>query len=207
MRVICTHTGPVKAETAEAIELYAPQTEFCETLGLFGYNEVMLRNWGIDDLVVIEGDKVITADTVPTFAQCEEPWCCYSYYNFPEPYRREVVTGLGCTKYSLAFQRRFQPREWLFGDHPDWPLCIDCGGVGCWRNLDVRISTLAMRNGLRVHIHGQVEHIHDYSDNSWMKAMDFGIQFMGPFMERPEIDIERHLEHARRMGWVPNATG
>lgn len=201
MQSMFCYTGSYNQQAAEAILQYSPETEFVETIGLFGYNEAILKRWGNDDLVVIEGDKVITAGVMPSFAKCPEPWCCYSYYNFPDPWRREVSTGLGCTKYSLEFQRTFHPRDFLFGDHPDWPPCRDCGGLGCWKNLDVRISRLALTNGVEYHKHGMVDHLHEYKDNSWMKDMDFGTQFAGPLWAGPPPDIERYLEIARRMGW------
>lgn len=204
MRVICTYTGSVrdvKPEVAEAIAKYAPMCEYKETVGIFGYNEVMLKEWGKDDLVVIEADKVITEDVIPSFEACDELWCCYSYFNFPEPWRREVFKGLGCTKYSLEFQQSFPPKLWLFGDWPDWPPCPDCKGFGCWRNLDVRIATRAMANGVGYHCHGRVEHLHEYKDNGWMEHMDWGDQFAGPLWDQPR-DIEGYLEAARKRGWL-----
>lgn len=207
MRVICTYQpSSIRPETLEAIGKYAPQCEFKETVGIFGYNEVMLKAWGHDDLVVIEADKVITADVIPSFKECDLPWCVYSYWSFPPPYRREVYTGLGCTRYSLEFQKQFPPALWLFGDDPDWPFCEDCQGFGCWRNLDVRISQRAQRAGVKIHKHGMVEHLHDYTDRSWMKAMDFGEQFRGPLAEKQPITdemIERHIRTAEAFGYTP----
>lgn len=206
MRIICTYQGSVRPEAADAIAKHAPQCEYRETLGIFGYNEVMLREWGKDTLVVIEADKVITADVIPSFRECPHPWCVYSYWSFPPPYRREVYTGLGCTKYTLEFQKQFPPSVWLFGDNPDWPLCEDCQGFGCWRNLDVRISQRAQRAGMKIHKHGMVEHLHDYTDRSWMRAMDFGEQFRGPLEPKQKITdeiVERHVRTAEALGYVP----
>ena len=176
MRVIVCHTGNINPEAAEALEKYAPKAEYVDTSGsIYAYNEAIASRWdGSDDLVVIEQDKVITADVLPTFEACEESrqhfWCAYSYDVFPPPYTKEVSIGLGCTKYSWVVQRLVKPEEFLGPDSECLPKCPHCQGKGCWLYLDSRIGFAVMNRMIQVSVHGKIKHHHEYSPD-WAKQV------------------------------------
>lgn len=163
MQVIFCYSKHVP-RAVEAVKLHAPDAEHVDTSGsVFDYNEAIASRWGLgEDLVVIEDDKVITAGVLPSFASCPEPWCVFSYDNFPAPYTRHITIGLGCAKFSAAVQREFSPAEFLVPDDPGWGTCPDCAGAGCWRFLDSRIGKCLWARGHKSHVHGQVEHLHEY---------------------------------------------
>lgn len=171
MRVICCYSSEPHPKNVEAIEKYAPQTEFVETPGLFGYNKAIALRWdGSSDLVVIEGDKEINADVIPSFASCDEPWCSFEYFNYPEPWSRTVQIGLGCAKFSAACQMQVPIDAFLCPDPPvAWP-CPDCDGAGCWRYLDTRIAIAILSRCISFypHVHGRVNHHHTYQPD-WAK--------------------------------------
>ena len=113
MKILFCYSNVPDARAEAAIRKYAPDAEFVETPGLFGYNEALAERWGQDDLIVIEGDKEITAEVIPSFAACPEPWCVYEYFTFPEPYRAKVQVGLGCARFSLECQQQIPTKCFL----------------------------------------------------------------------------------------------
>lgn len=168
MKVICCYSSDVNPLTRQALSLYASDVEYVETKGLFGYNKAIESRWtGNTDLVVIEQDKEITADVIPSFDDCNKPWCMYTYFNFPEPYTRECLVGLGCAKFSAELQQLVSPSEFLTGDS-DWIQCPLCNGAGCWQNLDSRIAFAIMNHQIAPHYHGKIAHHHDYPPD-WAK--------------------------------------
>ena len=164
MKIIFCYNGIPDIRASTAILKYAPQTEFVETPGLFGYNEAIASRWGQDDLVIIEGDKEITSDTIPSFETCDEPWCSYGYYNYPEPYQVYCSTGLGCAKFSLDLQRKIPTTAFCRADISGM-VCPDCNGAGCWRYLDTRIAFAIFASCISFspHVHGEVIHHHTYA--------------------------------------------
>ena len=165
MHIICCYTNSVHPKARNAIDEYAPGTEYVETLGLFGYNEAISSRWnGEDDLVVIEGDKEISPGSIQSFERCSKPWCLFTYDNFPAPYTREAKCGLGYAKFTAELQRIVSPSEYLVPDL-DWMPCPDCNGAGCWRYLDSRIAFAIMNHGISPHVHGKVTHHHNYPLN------------------------------------------
>jgi hypothetical protein len=170
VKVIFCYTHQPEPKSAEAVTRYAPLAEWVDTSpSIYAYNEIIASLWtGTDDLVVIEGDKEITAEVLPSFEHCSELWCSFSYYVFPEAIEIEVSNGLGCTRYSARLQRIVDPAEFTVADNPMWELCRVCNGKGCWRYLDTRIA-----QAIRMHLtptvdidvchHGRVNHHHDYS--------------------------------------------
>lgn len=162
MRIICCHAGPVRAEVAEAIGKYAPETTFIEVQGLFGYAEAILRNWtGKEDLVILEHDILINEHVIPQFTDCPAPRCVFSYPVFNG--RLEAERSLGCSKFSAELQGMVHPVEFLFSaNQTDWGTC-ECRGVGCWREIDVRLDQrLKYHYAISPHVHGRVEHLHEY---------------------------------------------
>jgi len=173
MRVICPHNNQVHPRTADAIARYAPETVYLENTGLDGYDENISAYWdGSDDLVVIEQDKEITDEVLPAFRRCNQDWCSFAYRNFPEPYRKRVYTGLGCSFYSATIQRLVPPSEFT-GPDPAWhPECKLCDGKGCWRTLDTRIAVSLVKRGIVTHVHGEIAHHHEYPEPvQWVREL------------------------------------
>lgn len=168
MRVLCCYTK-LHPAAAEALAEYAPDAELVDvSASTFAYWHAIRERWtGEDDLVIVEQDNEIHAGVLPSFAGCAEPWCTFSYPIF----RTQVALtiGLGCTKISAAAQRMVSAQEIAEG----FALCDACKGQGCWWHLDARIAeTLKYRCGLKQHIHGQVAHHHDYSDQEFGEATE-----------------------------------
>lgn len=193
MRIICCYASAPHPKTEEAIKKFAPDTEFVKVEGLFGYPEAIENRWtGESDLVVIESDKEITADVIPSFLACDEPWCTFKYKSFPQPYRREISTGLGCVKFSVEVQREVDTSEFICEDVP-WQPCRLCEGKGCWRQLDARI-TMALENHCfdYPHVHGHIRHHHVY-DDAWRSEHYKDVEYMMDTEARMK-DIERWRE-------------
>lgn len=165
--LVCCFYSSLRDETAEAIAQFAPETEFVYTEGLYGYPEELAARWDTGEvLVTIEGDKIITADVLPSFEKCDRDWCNFSSPIFPPPFSVECSTGLGCTKFSVNLQSQISISELLRADRS--PIeCRECPNYrGCWKHLDNRINVaIAMLDqGIEVHDHGHIEHLHDYTD-------------------------------------------
>ena len=89
-----------------ALEAHAPHAE---VTGVTGGDEAYWRQisarWaGETDLITVEQDIEIGADTVTSLAACPEDWCCFAYRIFARGIR--LKTGLGCTRFSAALQRK-----------------------------------------------------------------------------------------------------
>jgi hypothetical protein len=170
MRVFCCYTGTIHPKAAEALKRFAPDCEYVETLGLYGYNEALASLWtGESDLLIIEGDKEITAEVLPSMESCTRHWCTYQYDIFPPPCTRKAYNGLGCTKYSARVQQVVHPSEWM-ETGATWEPCRRCGGKGCYRYIDSRINRAIERNwrlGVQPHIHGEILHHHNYDAEFW----------------------------------------
>ena len=167
MKIICCYSKEPHPKTLEAIALFAPQTEFVKTEGLFGYGEAIASRWQIDDLAVIEGDKEINAEVIPSFTECNEPWCTFSCQTLPEPYTKVTVNGLGCARFTIELQTITSPSEFICRD-PDWLPCRHCNSQGCWNQLDIRMAMAFDRHGIHSpHVHGQVKHHHEYGLAWW----------------------------------------
>lgn len=165
MRVIYCYTK-VEDRSFAALKKFAPQAELVDTSGsIYDYNEAIASRWtGESDLVVIEGDKEITADVLPSFANCESYWCSYAYLIFPKIIEREVEIGLGCARFSAKLQRLINPNEFLCED-PTYifgAACDICFGKGCWKFLDARIADAIRGHGINVCCHGRIDHFHGY---------------------------------------------
>jgi hypothetical protein len=135
---------------------------------LFGYPETLASYWtGEDDLIVIEGDKEINADVIPSFNDCDEPWCTFKYKNLPPPYRKTVTIGLGCAKFSAETQKIVPVSEFVCADVP-WQPCRLCKNAGCWQQLDARLAMALEKHGIDFpHLHGNIKHHHTYDDAWW----------------------------------------
>jgi len=156
-RVLCCPADP-HPDAMAALAKYAPQAETPDVADdKFAYwREIRTRWTGERDLIIIEQDIEIDADTVKSLEECDQDWCCFAYPIF----RRQVRlrAGLGCTKFSTAAQKLVTSREISEG----FELCGECKGAGCWWHLDGRISQMLKHRGLSPHVHGDVKHHHDY---------------------------------------------
>jgi hypothetical protein len=161
MRVICCYANNFRPETQEALDLYSPDAIRIDTSGAQeNYWHAICRYWtGEEDLVIIEQDNVITASVIPSFEACSQDWCTFQYKGlFPGSM---LTQSLGCTKFSAALQRRF-PHE-VIGINMVWHL------------IDFRIGKLFHDlHGLECHVHGEIEHLHDYkSDPLQKRSVDY----------------------------------
>lgn len=162
MRVMVAHTGTVQSNCAAALRLYAPGAEYVDTSASDqAYGEAIAARWNIGgDLVTVEHDNEITAEVLPSFAACPEPWCTYAYEIFAPPWTMICETALGCTKFSAEFQAKFDFTERVLNG-----VCVQCHVVHQhhWGDLDARIATqVATYEQLSPHVHGQVNHYHPY---------------------------------------------
>lgn len=120
------------------------------------YWRLLTRWWNATggDLVVIEQDIGITADVLPGFAACREPWCGHPYH-----VAGRVLVCLGCTRFTAELQAA----------EPDLLQAVgEIGGDGLpardWRRLDVRLADELHRRGYQVHEHApQLAHYHRYA--------------------------------------------
>lgn len=172
MKIIYCYSSEPPTICVEAIKKFAPEAEFVDTsASIYSYNEAIASRWtGEDDLVVIEGDKEINADVIPSFKSCNHAWCTFGYDVFPPPYVRQVTMGLGCAKFSSQIQKIVLSEEFICAD-PSWISCQYCDGTGCWSYLDTRIylAILNSRVTFGPHVHGSINHHHSY-DAAWMAA-------------------------------------
>jgi hypothetical protein len=159
MRVLACY-AEMAPGTREALEKYAPEAEFVYVGDHDeAYWQALNDAWtGDDDLVIIEQDIEITADVLPSFQGCKQHWCSYAYTG---PRNWAVLTScLGCTKFSAALQRAFSFPDMVSVKH--------------WEYLDVQVAAKIQQNacilsGVRnssslPHVHGRVNHLHDYGD-------------------------------------------
>ena len=163
MRVIAPYNKREK-RSQRALEKYAPTATWIDTSSsIYAYGEAVASYWtGEDDLVVIESDKEITAEVIPSFALCDSYWCSYSYYVFPPTYQREVSIGLGCARYSVLAQQTITVDEFICEDDWRFSPCAFCNGKGCWMHLDSRIAQALRSHAVNVCCHGRISHHHDY---------------------------------------------
>lgn len=152
-RLACFHTS-LDPRTRESLERYAPQVgldvEWVRTQGDDGvYAAELEKRWtGEDDLILIEHDKEIFPDTLPSLLACPELWCGYTYWIAPEPHTALVVGGFGVTRFSAEVQR-LVPVSAFAGDS--------------WLGIDRRFyDFLRTRHGEGCHLHGHVLHHHVY---------------------------------------------
>lgn len=162
MKVMVSHAGHVQANCAEAFRKYAPEAEYVDTAADdHAYGDEIAKRWNLgSDLVIFEHDNEITAEVLPSFAGCPEPWCTYAYEIFAPPWTRLVETAIGCVKFSARLQQELSWRDDVLDG-----LCPECNVTHDyhWGMLDARISViLIMHKGLQPHVHGEVRHYHPY---------------------------------------------
>jgi len=164
MRIIYCYSGEPNPIAAEAVSKFAPNAEWIKNTHHQSYARNLTDRWNSgEDILVIEGDKEITSEVVPSLAACDEPWCTYGYYNYPKPYQRLITVGLGCTRYSAELQCQI-PVDEIYCKHMATLPCPDCNGDGCWRYMDTRISFAILTRCITFapHVHGEINHHHYY---------------------------------------------
>lgn len=124
-------------EAVAAIEKHIPQAEIIDTsANSYAYWDAMEIRWtGVQDLLIVEHDVVVTAEVLPQMLACPEPWCAHSSGGTP--------FGLRCTRFSARLQqllpatairakaRRKCPHcgalHWAF---IDGPICTALAAIG-----------------------------------------------------------------------------
>lgn len=161
MRVLAPFVrGKMSGETYRALVKYVPigSLELIET----GYNvsaywwELRRRWTGEDDLMIVEQDNVITSEVIPSFSECDEPWCSYSYLGPPgmdvdgSGEGRILRKSLGCTRFGAQLMKDV-PAETISGND-----------YFAWHLLDMRVSSMLEIRGYSPHVHGTIKHAHIY---------------------------------------------
>jgi hypothetical protein len=157
----CFVRGRQSAKAYRALVKYAPlgSLEMIETgRDVSDYWHAIRARWtGDDDLVIIEQDNVITAEVLPSFAECDEPWCCFSYLGPPgldldgSGAGRVLMKSLGCTKFSADLQAKITAT--MISDKEYFVFHL----------LDMRLSRLLEVHDYQPHVHGAIEHCHKYT--------------------------------------------
>lgn len=161
LRVLACYAGTsMRQETYRALTRYVP----IGCLELVNVSEDISTYWlefrkrwnGKHDLMTVEQDNVITGEMIPSFSMCDKPWCVYEYEGPPNMVNRGAQdnilrTGLGCTRFSQSLQQEIPVTEISAKDYFSWYL------------IDYRIATVLGKRGYAPHIHGRVEHLHDYT--------------------------------------------
>ena len=175
MRILCCYAN-LRPETAATIAEFAPETELVDvTDDTYGYWHNIRDRWtGDEDLMVIEQDIEITAEVVPSFEACSKPWCLFEYPG--HPFMGTLSSHLGCTRFSKELQRAV----------PCESMTVIAGDRQRWDTLDGKIAIALKEAGYKPHVHGQVNHLHDYSKDKWSK-LDCFIQ--------DDISLEDFIEY------------
>jgi hypothetical protein len=155
-----SHAGTVHANCAAALRAHVPAAEYVQvdTDDDQSYARLIGERWtGRDDLVLIEHDNEVTAEVLPSFAACPQPWCTYEYEIFPPPWTRWCDTGLGCARFTAALQREFDFAAEIL------KACGSCGGTHVhWGTVDVQLAAGLASRHLSPHVHGRIRHFHPY---------------------------------------------
>ncbi len=161
-RIICCFTK-LHPSTFITVKKYAPTAEFVCTAGNdYTYRDVIREYWtGESDLITIEQDNVITPKVVKSFTRCRKPWCVYSYQGPPQC--GYLYRSLGCTKFSAKLQQQVP-----FDD-------FDTEGM-VWQYIDAKINGHFWFLDIKPHVHGHIEHYHDYSKDEVVKPQDQCVQ-------------------------------
>jgi len=176
----CYARGQMHRETYRALNEHVPDgmlelvdVSDAET----AYWREIAKRWdGKQTLVTVEQDIEITAETIPSFQACDEPWCCFWYHGpsydvFPTM-RGDVSQcplasltylkyALGCTKFSAEIQRAV-PHEMI------------ADSSQTWGTVDVKVRNTLVEAGYRPHAHGEVEHFHEYLTPLWLENVRNG---------------------------------
>ena len=136
------HERALEALASDEFEIALTNTSGDE----FTYWRALSRWWGFDDLIIIEHDIVVNPDTIESLYVCNEDWCVYTYPIWDNGWHTDITAALGCTKFSVNLQEQFPSLE------PPVP----------WHHIEW-ITKPFWDAGVRPHVHGTVQHLHDYA--------------------------------------------
>lgn len=136
------------------------------------YPDHVNASWGQDDLLVVEGDILLTPLAKTTLEDCRGDWCVFQY---PLGTTRTLFPfGYGCVRWSLEFQKRFSYERVMRHGTSGCAICLefkegssagcrDCRRRMCHRHQDTAFWHEMMRDlgpAARPHVHGTVGHQH-----------------------------------------------
>lgn len=188
MRVLACYNGDsLRPETYRALVKYVPlgTLELVNVAGnVSNYWRQFRARWiGEFDLMTVEQDNVITAEMIPSFAMCDEPWCVYAYEG--PPHMDELMdTALGCTRFTAALQQAVPVKEISESDYFSWQF------------IDYRLSVVLQQKGYKPHVHGEVKHLHDYNTEPIQAAL--GHNLIRRAVEKGLKEAEEAEEKARK---------
>jgi hypothetical protein len=140
--------------TETSLKRFAPasglEVEWVTTSGSpQAYGAELEKRWGGgEDLIVVEHDKEIYSDTLPSLMSCGWLWCGYAYWVGPAPHTALALGGFGVTKFSAEVQQLVPVSKFAGPD---------------WHGIDRRFYDYLLQHlGTVCHLHGQVTHHHVY---------------------------------------------
>jgi hypothetical protein len=162
LKVVCFYSK-LAPECKKALGKFAPDCKYEDTSADdYAYWRLLKAHWtGVDDLLVIEQDIEITAEVLPSFDDCEEPWCVYEYKQTYKSSVSMLKEALGCTRFSAELQRTVPfPRaaQWKF---LDLAISGEIKMVTFQKTGMVFYPGMKGASGLMAsHVHGEVKHHH-----------------------------------------------
>ncbi len=152
-RVLYTQVGHWP-QAAAALAAHAPQAEtvVIDPRDWRGYWHALEERWGHGPLMLVEQDVILHERACPELDACPQDWCLLPY---PHPGAGGLLeTGLGCTRFSSAFQQQV-PLEDVAAIDGNCPRCDGAPDkYKCWAHLDGRIEQAARKAGFAPHVHG-----------------------------------------------------
>lgn len=157
MTVLCCYTK-LHPATEKALTEHAPDAVLTDVSGnQHNYWIELEKYWGDpEDLIIIEHDIEITADTIQSFEACDSDWCVFPYQHDEEEHPRRLTMSLGCTKLSERARQVASPEN-LCRVHVD---CFVCHmGVqyeqipACWQHIDAKLAAWLEHNNIHPCIH------------------------------------------------------
>lgn len=145
VRAALVKHAPMSGLEVEWVETPGPDSG--NDAGDFYARELEKRWHGEEDLIVVEQDKEIFADTLPALTSCAAPWCAATYWIYPAPHTVLAIGGFGATKFSVAIQREVKVQDFE-GPHQ--------------RNIDRRFLEVLKARGIGCCLHNLVVHHHVY---------------------------------------------
>jgi hypothetical protein len=186
--ILCCYTD-INPLTKQSLEQYAPGTEYVDVRNNnLGYWQAIAERWnGSDDLIVIEQDMGVTADTIPALLSCFSNWCVFGYriYTMKLMYHY----GLGCVKFSAHLQQML-PVPYIEENFSD---CETCGLDACWHHLDTMLKQILRHNGYNTHVHGEIAHYHNYTGTTCATLRGKGLKLIKREGFEPMVAFENAL--------------
>jgi hypothetical protein len=152
-RLLCMYND-LDPRVAAALDKYAyPNglvTEWIDTSeSLQTYAEELGKRWNQgDDIILVEQDKELTEEMIPSLMACDELWCGYAIWFNPVPHTMLAMGAFGIVKFSQRVQELvamsdFEGQYQFQIDRRFYDHLIENHDAGC-------------------HIHGMAVHHHVY---------------------------------------------